>query len=35
MNYRGYPLLEPHYNIAPTSILPILTLENGQRLGID
>jgi hypothetical protein len=20
MNYRGYPLLEPHYNIAPTSI---------------
>jgi putative SOS response-associated peptidase YedK len=31
MSYRGYPLVEPHYNIAPTSILPILTLENGQR----
>jgi putative SOS response-associated peptidase YedK len=31
MNYRGYPLLLPHYNIAPTSILPILTLEDGQR----
>jgi putative SOS response-associated peptidase YedK len=30
MNYRGYPILEPHYNIAPTSILPILTLEDGQ-----
>src|SRR6266481_7784294 len=31
MNYRGYPILEPHYNIAPTSILPILTLEDGHR----
>jgi putative SOS response-associated peptidase YedK len=31
MNYRGYPILEPHYNIAPTSILPILTLEGGHR----
>jgi hypothetical protein len=31
MNYRGYPLVEPRYNIAPTSVLPILTLVNGQR----
>jgi putative SOS response-associated peptidase YedK len=31
MNYRGYPLVEPHYNIAPTSVLPILTLEDGQQ----
>jgi putative SOS response-associated peptidase YedK len=31
MNYRGYPLIESRYNIAPTSVLPILTLENGQR----
>ena len=31
MNYRGYPTLEPHYNIAPTSILPILTLDDGHR----
>ena len=31
MNYRGYPILEPHYNIAPTSILPILTLDDGHR----
>jgi len=30
--YRGYPILEPHYNIAPTSVHPILTLEGGQRL---
>jgi putative SOS response-associated peptidase YedK len=32
MNYRGYPLLAPHYNIAPTSALPILTLTDGHRL---
>jgi putative SOS response-associated peptidase YedK len=31
MNYRGYPIFEPHYNIAPTSILPILTLADGHR----
>jgi putative SOS response-associated peptidase YedK len=31
MNYRGYPLVEPHYNIAPASVLPILTLVDGQR----
>jgi putative SOS response-associated peptidase YedK len=29
--YRGYPLLEPHYNIAPTSLHPILTLNQNQR----
>ncbi|HVN89508.1 MAG TPA: SOS response-associated peptidase [Candidatus Binataceae bacterium] len=29
---RGYPRLEPHYNIAPTSVHPILTLdERGHR----
>jgi len=29
---RGYPLLELHYNIAPTSVHPILTLnDHGQR----
>jgi putative SOS response-associated peptidase YedK len=28
---RGYPILEPHYNIAPTSLHPILTLNQGQR----
>jgi putative SOS response-associated peptidase YedK len=31
MDYRGYPILEPHYNIAPTSVLPILTLKDGHR----
>jgi putative SOS response-associated peptidase YedK len=31
MNYRGCPILEPHYNIAPTSILPILTLQDGHQ----
>ena len=30
-NYRGYPNYAPHYNIAPTSIHPILRLENGHR----
>jgi putative SOS response-associated peptidase YedK len=29
--YRGYPILEPHYNIAPTSLHPILTLNHNQR----
>jgi len=28
---RGFPVFEPHYNIAPTSVLPILTLEDGRR----
>jgi putative SOS response-associated peptidase YedK len=28
---RGYPILEPHYNIAPTSLHPILTLNQYQR----
>jgi putative SOS response-associated peptidase YedK len=31
MAYRGYSIFEPHYNIAPTSILPILTIEDGHR----
>jgi putative SOS response-associated peptidase YedK len=31
MNYRGYPIYEPHYNIAPTDTVPILTLADGQR----
>jgi hypothetical protein len=26
-DYHGYPILEPHYNIAPTSLHPILTLN--------
>lgn len=30
--YRGYPILEPHYNIAPTSLHPILTLDHNHRL---
>ncbi len=30
--YRGCPPIEPHYNIAPTSVCPILTLdERGNR----
>ena len=29
---RGYPTLEPHYNIAPTSLHPILTLDAKERL---
>jgi putative SOS response-associated peptidase YedK len=28
---RGYPILEPHYNIAPTSLHPILTLQDKKR----
>jgi putative SOS response-associated peptidase YedK len=31
MNYRGLPIYEPRYNIAPTDIVPILTLADGQR----
>jgi putative SOS response-associated peptidase YedK len=31
MNYRGYPIYEPHYNIAPTDTVPILTHAEGQR----
>jgi len=31
MNYRGMPIHEPHYNIAPTDTVPILTLADGQR----
>src|SRR6266436_5756899 len=31
MNYRGYPILEPHFNIAPTAIVPILPLKDGHR----
>jgi hypothetical protein len=26
-----YPILEPHYNIAPTPLNPILTLDGKQR----
>ena len=28
---RGYTILEPHYNIAPTSLRPVLTLNQSQR----
>jgi putative SOS response-associated peptidase YedK len=28
---RGYPILQPHYNIAPPSLHPILTLDDKQR----
>src|ERR1700750_762235 len=28
---RGYPILEPHYNIASTSVHPILTLNERKR----
>jgi putative SOS response-associated peptidase YedK len=28
---RGYPILEPHYNIAPMSVHPILTLNERKR----
>src|SRR5262249_54082396 len=28
---RGYPILEPHYNIAPTSVHPILRLDGSGR----
>ena len=28
---RGYPILEPHFNIAPTSSHPILTLQDQKR----
>ncbi len=31
LNYRGMPLYKPRYNAAPTDILPILTLQDGQR----
>ena len=31
---RGYPLLEPHYNIAPTSVHPILTLDDSRQRRI-
>ena len=31
IKYRGYPILEPRYKIAPTSILPTLTLAHGHR----
>jgi putative SOS response-associated peptidase YedK len=31
MNYRGYPIYAPHYNLAPTDTLPILTLQEGER----
>jgi putative SOS response-associated peptidase YedK len=27
MNYRGYPIFKPRYNVAPTDTLPILTLQ--------
>lgn len=33
-NYRGYPLIEPRYNVAPTDLHPILTLdERGRRIS--
>jgi putative SOS response-associated peptidase YedK len=31
IDYRGYPIYEPHYNVAPTLVLPILTLQGGKR----
>ena len=31
MNYRGYPIFKPRYNLAPTDTLPILTLQEGER----
>jgi putative SOS response-associated peptidase YedK len=31
MNYRGLPIYEPRYNVAPTDTVPILTLVDGQR----
>jgi len=31
MNYRGMPIYKPRYNAAPTDILPILTLQDGER----
>ena len=31
MNYRGYPIFKPRYNVAPTDTLPILTLQEGER----
>ena len=31
MNYRGMPIFKPRYNAAPTDILPILTLDDGER----
>jgi putative SOS response-associated peptidase YedK len=31
MNYRGYPIYQPHCNLAPTDTVPILTLAEGQR----
>ncbi len=31
LNYRGYPIYAPHYNIAPTDTVPVLTLAEGQR----
>jgi hypothetical protein len=31
MNYRGLPIYEPRYNIAPTDTVPILKLADGQR----
>ena len=31
---RGYPLLEAHYNIAPTSVHPILTLVDSRQRRI-
>ena len=31
MNYRGMPIFKPRYNAAPTDILPILTLQDGER----
>src|ERR1700737_1342539 len=31
MNYRGYPIFKPRYNLAPTDTLPILTRQKGQR----
>ena len=31
LNYRGMPIFKPRYNAAPTDILPILTLQDGER----
>jgi len=33
MNYRGLPIHEQYYNIAPTSLHPILTLGSAFRSG--